>query len=396
MYNCLDVNRSQFDRLALNSMAESNKTSRREFLTGDQCVAGARKAVDDASEQDSVEQTDDYLFRMSRRAMACDFELLLNAGQYPQAAQAAFKALDLIDELESQLTVYRETSEVSRINQSAFDQAVIVEPRLYDLLKQAAAIHAATNGAYDISAGALSKLWGFYKRDGRMPTDREVQECLAKVGMQRIRFDDANHSVQFAVPGLEINLGSIGKGYALDRVTEVIEAEGIHDLLIHGGHSSIVARGDHGISAERASADGPTAGWWIGLRHPLLPKRRIIELRLKNNAVGTSGGGTQFFVHEGRRYSHILDPRTGRPVEGTLSVSVLAPTGAEADALATAFFVMGKDATIDYCRTHETVAAVIASPLSGSSRCEIAIYGIGERDLRIAEDDSILIQKIEQ
>jgi thiamine biosynthesis lipoprotein len=377
-------------------MAESNKTSRREFLTGDQRGSGARQAVDMASELDAVEQADDYLFRMSRRAMACHFELLLNAGQYPQAAEAAFKALDLIDELESQLTVYRETSEVSRINQTAFDQAVIVEPRLYDLLKQAAAIHAATNGAYDISAGALSKLWGFYKRDGRMPADSEVQECLATVGMQHIRFDDANRSLQFDVRGLEINLGSIGKGYALDRVTEVIEAEGVHDLLIHGGHSSVVARGNHGIAARRDSETSPTTGWWIGLRHPLLPKRRIIELRLQNNAVGTSGGGTQFFVHEGRRYSHILDPRNGRPVEGTLSVSVLAPTGAEADALATAFFVMGKDAAIDYCRKHEGVAAVIASPLSGSSRCEIAICGIGEDDLRIAADDSIAIRKIDR
>src|SRR6185436_15449801 len=102
------------------------------------------------------------------------------------------------------------------------------------------------------------------------------------------RFDDANRSIQFAKPGIEINLGSIGKGYALDRVAEVISAEGVNDYLIHGGHSSIVSRGDHGNSAERVSAGSPTEGWWIGLRHPLLPKRRTIELRLKNCAIGTS------------------------------------------------------------------------------------------------------------
>ena len=124
------------------SMADSNKTSRRVFLSGDPRAVIAQHIADGPSESDAAGQADDYLFRMSRRAMACDFELLLNAGQYPQAAEAAFKALDLIDELESQLTVYRETSEVSRINQTAKKSPIAVEPRLYALLKEAAKIHA--------------------------------------------------------------------------------------------------------------------------------------------------------------------------------------------------------------------------------------------------------------
>src|SRR5262249_4156409 len=138
--------------------------------------------------------------------------------------------------------------------------------------------------------------------------------------------------------GVEINLGSIGKGYALDRMAELLVAEGIENFLIHGGNSSVLGRGvgqESGVrSQELEETERETRGWWVGLRHPLVPERRIGEICLRDRALGTSGSGTQFFVHEGKRYGHILDPRTGRPAEGTLSTTVAAPTGAEADALA--------------------------------------------------------------
>jgi FAD:protein FMN transferase len=382
-------------------MLNSDKSSRRAFLRGESSGDQAFGNVDNPDVAENGEsayvEDDAYLFQMARRAMACDFELLLNVGQYPQGADTAFEALNLVEELESQLTVYRDTSEVSQLNRTAHLKPVIVEQRLFELLQLAAAIHEETRGAYDICTGALSKLWGFYNRAGRLPSETEIAEALDRVGMLHLKLDAENHAVQFNRAGLEINLGSIGKGYALDRAAEMLHAAGVDDYLIHGGHSSIVARGSRGSGVSASTnCDSAIGGWWIGLRHPLLPKLRIIEVRLCNAAIGTSGGGTQFFVHEGRGYSHILDPRTGRPAEGTLSVSVVAPTGAEADALATAFFVMGKEATIEYCRTHSGIAALIASPIAGSSRCEIAIYGVRETDIRISADDSILIQKIER
>src|SRR5262249_6459055 len=145
--------------------------------------------------------------------------------------------------------------------------------------------------------------------------------------------------VSFQAPGIEINLGSIGKGYALDRMSEMLTDSGIENFLLHGGNSSVLARG-----TQRDTS------WQIGLRHPLDPQRRIGEISLRNRALGTSASGTQFCEYEGRRYGHILDPRTGQPTQGTLSATIAAPSGAEADALATAFYVMGAEAAIGYCR----------------------------------------------
>jgi thiamine biosynthesis lipoprotein len=344
-----------------------------------------------------------YLLRIGRRAMACEFEVLLNARQYPQGMEAAVAALDLVDELEAQLTVYRDSSEISRLNQSAHMAPVEVESRLFDLLAKAAQIHDETGGAYDITSGPLSKAWGFYRRAGRMPSDHELAETMQRIGMQHLQFDAERLTVAFDRPGVEINLGSIGKGYALDRAADSLSASGIANFLLHGGNSSVLARGSSASPQaepkpkdEEAVVNAPnTDGWWIGLRHPLLPRRRIGEIRLRDGAVGTSGSGTQFFVHEGRRYGHILDPRTGRPAEGTLSTTVVAGTGAEADALATAFYVLGAAASIDFCRQHPGVSAVIMSPLVGSSRVELILVGIDDDDLKIYAEESISIRPVE-
>jgi thiamine biosynthesis lipoprotein len=179
-----------------------------------------------------------------------------------------------------------------------------------------------------------------------------AREC---VGNQYVQLDQAAQSVRFARPGLEINLGSIGKGYALDRAAELLEQQGVHDFLLHGGSSSVLARGSH-------AADGEGSGWSVGVRNPLRPQLRLGQLKLDNRALATSGSGTQFFVHEGQRYGHILDPRSGWPARGVLSVSTLASTAAEADALSTAFYVMGPEAAAAYCQTHPEIGFVMICP----------------------------------
>jgi FAD:protein FMN transferase len=356
----------------------SRKSNRRSFLQGRSAVEALADAAatipddDDKTSPVTVALPQSYRLRIGRRAMACEFEVLLNAGQYSDGAQLAVAALDLVEQLEDQLTVFRPHSEVSRLNGAAFDQEVEVEPRLFGLLRLAKELHARTAGAYDITSGPLSKTWGFYRRAGKVPSDDDLAATMAKVGSQHLLLNESRQTVRFLKPGMEINLGSIGKGYALDRCAELLEAGGVADFVIHGGQSSVLARGSRGL-------DG-SDGWWVGLRNPLRPMEQLGEIRLRNRALGTSGTGTQFFYHEGRRYGHILDPRTGRPGEGMLSTTVIAPTGAEADALSTAFFVMGVDTALAYCQAHDQLSAVLIAAGRKSGSLDVHTFCLQEGD----------------
>ncbi len=317
-----------------------------------------------------------YLLRIGRRAMACEFEVLLPAGPERNGTQQAVAALDLVDRLESQMTVYRDSSEISQINRTAFERDVEVEPRLFDLLRLAADIHRRTGGAYDITSGPLSKVWGFYRRAGRMPDDADLAAAMSHVGSQRLQFNPDRRTIRFTITGMELNLGSIGKGYALDRCCELLEAGGASDFLIHGGQSSLLARGSRSPMGDE--------GWWIGVRDPLRPGSRLGQIRLCNRALGTSGTGAQFFYHVGRRYGHILDPRTGRPTEGVLSSSVLAPSAAEADALSTAFYVLGPTAALDYCRRYGSaggsLSALLIVPGERPGTAEVITHNLDPAD----------------
>jgi thiamine biosynthesis lipoprotein len=290
------------------------------------------------------------LLRMERRAMATSFEVALPLGT-PRALEMGEAAFQLIDALEDQLTVYRDTSEVSRLNRFAPQRPVPVEEGLFRLLQLAARITEETGGAYDISAGALIKAWGFFRGPKRLPSDREREQARARVGMRHVVLRPESRSVRYLRPGLEINLGSIGKGYALDRVAELLQKDWkTPAALLHGGHSSVYAKGN---------PHGDERGWPVGLRHPWDRERRLGLFRLRDRTLGTSAATFKHLEHEGRKLGHILDPRTGWPAEGMASVSVVAPTGAEADALSTAFFVGGVEVACRYCEQHPEVGAVL-------------------------------------
>ncbi|HKD37545.1 MAG TPA: FAD:protein FMN transferase, partial [Pirellulales bacterium] len=149
-------------------------------------------SADSAQESPALESIEpaSYVIRVGRRAMACEFEVLLNAGQYTDGAEAAVAALDLVDQLEEQLTVYRDTSEVSRLNRTAAGHEVDVEPRLFELLRFACELNRRTNGAYDITSGPLSKVWGFFRRAGQIPSDTDLSDALRHVGSQYLALDE--------------------------------------------------------------------------------------------------------------------------------------------------------------------------------------------------------------
>jgi thiamine biosynthesis lipoprotein len=306
--------------------------------------------------------------------------VLLNAGQYPNGSAAALEALDLVDRLESQMTVYRPDSEISELNARAFDQAVEVEPKLFRVLERGIELYRDTRGAYDLTAGPLSRVWGFYRRAGRVPSDDELAEAMSRVGADRLDVDCERRSVRFLAPGMEINLGSIGKGYALDRCAELMADNGIQHYLLHGGQSSVLARGSRGHFSPDVAAS--SEGWWIGVRHPERPQQRLVEVRVFNRALATSGSAVQFFLYDGKRYGHILDPRSGQPAEGTRSATVLAPTAAEADAISTACYVMGRDAALDFCRQRPEIGLIIVSPGLKSGSIQVDTLNIADHDLR--------------
>jgi thiamine biosynthesis lipoprotein len=290
------------------------------------------------------------LLCLSHRAMATTFELLLPFGTR-EARELAADAFDLIDALEAQLTVYRDSSEVSRLNRLAPAVDVPVEERLFGLLQLAARIHQESDGAFDVTAGALIKAWGFYRGPRRVPSDAELRDALARTGMRHVELREENRRVRFRQAGLEINLGSIGKGYALDRVAERLAGSWNFDAgLLHGGHSSVYAKG--------VPANDPR-GWSVGLSHPWQPGRRLAVVYLKDQGLGTSAATFRWLEHQGRKLGHILDPRSGWPAEGVASATVVAPSAAEADALATAFYIQGAEAARRYCAAHPGVGAIL-------------------------------------
>jgi FAD:protein FMN transferase len=290
------------------------------------------------------------LLRLSRRAMATNFEIVLPFNSKAALAHGEI-AFNLLDQLEDQLTVYRDHSEVCRLNRTAFAAPVPVERGLFELLSQAARITEETDGAFDVTAGALIKAWGFFRGPRRVPSDAERAAALDRVGMQWVELDAARQSVGFRRPGVEINLGAIGKGFALDRVGEYLTGTGkFPAVLLHGGHSSVYARG---------RPDGDPRGWRVGISHPWQSERRLAEVWLRDRSLATSAATFQNLEHHAKKLGHILDPRSGWPAEGIASASVLAPTGAEADALSTAFYVGGVELARRYCAAHPEVSALL-------------------------------------
>jgi thiamine biosynthesis lipoprotein len=328
--------------------------NRRDFLDPRRLAQTAGPIVNaldvDAPSEPAAETEAAVHLRFARRAMATTFEVILPFGT-PEAHLAALDALDEIDRLEDQLSVYRERSEVSQLNARAARHTVTVERGLFELLTIAKRLHEETGGAFDIAVGALIKAWGFFRRQGRAPGEAERTDVRRRIGMQHVRLDAERQTVAFARQGLVINLGSIGKGYALDRAAAILcEQHGVRDFVVHGGHSSVLARGSEGPG---------TGGWAIGVCDPERPECRRASLRLRDRGLATSAITHQHFVHEGKKLGHLLDPRTAWPAEGVLSATATAPTAAEADALATAFFILGTAATEAYCVSHPDIGALL-------------------------------------
>jgi thiamine biosynthesis lipoprotein len=225
------------------------------------------------------------------------------------------------------------------------------------LLDRCRDLHRDTGGAFDITSTPLSRCWGFLQREGRIPSAEAIAAARARVGFDRVALDRVRCTTRFEHPGIELNLGAIGKGYALDCVAVEMRRTGVTDALLSAGRSSLLAIGggargwDVEVVSARATQDGAP--------------RPLARLRLRDVALGTSGAGEQFVIADGTRYGHVIDPRTGWPASGVLSASVVTSSAADADALSTAFLVGGVELAESYCADHPGVLALV-TPDDGS------------------------------
>jgi FAD:protein FMN transferase len=287
----------------------------------------------------------DTWIRVHRSIMACRFEIVL-AGTDPQHVPAAQNALDEADRLEALMTVFRDTSALAEINRHAHAGPVTVDPELFDLLELSAELHRGTDGAFDITSTPLSRCWGFLHRQGRLPSPDEIERARESVGMHDVVLDHDRRTVHLTRPRAELNLGAIGKGFALDRMAAGLADRNVARALLSAGHSSVLAMGDGAWS------------WPIDLRSTV-HEAALARVHLTAGAMGTSGSGEQYVEVEGVRYGHVIDPRTGWPASGVLSATVVMKSAACADALSTAFLIGGLDLARRYCDGRDDVLAIV-------------------------------------
>lgn len=304
----------------------------------------------------------DHWIRLHRTAMACRFEVALS-GEHARHLADAREALNEADHVEAALTVFRETSDLMRVNRLAGDGPVAVGAPLFDLLCHCRDLFAATDGAFDVTSTPLSRCWGFLRREGRLPSidDDEIDRARARVGMHEVELEPIGRTVRFRRPGMELNLGAYGKGYALDRMARLLRRRGVRHALLSAGGSSVRAMGGDRSTLLRtvSSSKGERSGWQVDLHSKQVRRDTLARVTLRDAALCTSGAGEQFVEIDGRRYGHVIDPRTGWPARGVLSATVVADTAAEADALSTALLVGGAELAERVCAARPQTLAVL-------------------------------------
>ena len=263
--------------------------------------------------------------------MGTTFTIYLYAPNQEKADEEFEASFDEIERIEEALSNYRPSSELSRINRLAATTAVTTDPEVFKLLQASFDYSRRSDGAFDITVGPLMRAWGFFKHSGHYPTRTQLSHARWSVGWNKVKLDAAQRTVKFDVPGMELDMGGIGKGYAVDRVVDVLRDAGVKAALVDAGSSTLYALG----------APPGKDGWKVIVPRPADRSHAISEVVLRDNSLSTSGSYEKFFRLNGKTYCHIMDPRTGEPVQGMLQTTVIAPTGTETDALSTTMFVMG-------------------------------------------------------
>ena len=262
-------------------------------------------------------------------------QIPVSADQEEAVARAAIdKALKEVARIEGVFSVYKDDSDVSRINRSKPVEAIPISDEVFGLIEKSIDCSKKTNGAFDITVKPLVDLWRAAGAKKRLPSDGEIAAALKKVGSQYILLDKAKGTITFQKEGMALDFGGIAKGYATDRAVAVLKECGVKNALVSSG-------GDMYCLGMKTTKEM----WKVGIQHPRDARKVFAALRLKDKAIDTSGDYEKYFILHGKRYSHIIDPRTGYPIgDNVVSATVVADDAASADMFATALCVLGNDA----------------------------------------------------
>ena len=289
---------------------------------------------------------DASLFRQSRILMGTSVEVTVSQVDSKAAEEAIEAAFQEVERINRLMSHYRPDSEVSQITHHAGKKEVRVSPENLEVIERALYFSRLSDGAFDITIGPVFRLWNF--REGKIPDRETLRDQLKRVDYRKIKADRSRSTVYLADPRMELDLGAIAKGYAVDRACGVLQKRGVENFLVNAG-------GDLKVGGEKEKG----VPWTIGVQHPRLPSEIIGKLQPKNSGVATSGDYEKSFVKDGERYHHILVPSTGMPARECQSVTILAPSAMDADALATAVFVLGPKKGVALVEKMPAVHAII-------------------------------------
>ena len=280
--------------------------------------------------------------------MGSNFDITVVANDKAQAQAYIDTAVDEIYRIEKLISSWKPTSQTSEINRNAGIKPVKVDAELFNLIKRSKAISQLTDGAFDISFAAIEKLFSFDGQETTWPSKSLIKSSVEKIGYQNIILDEDAQTVFLKEKGMRIGFGAIGKGYAADKAKALLQSKGVEAGIIN-------ASGD--MNAWGTQPDG--SAWKIAITNPMDKSKNYGLFDLNRQAVVTSGNYEKFILVDGERYAHIIDPRTGMPTKGILSVTVFAPKAELADALATSIFVMGDDVGINLINQLPDIEAII-------------------------------------
>jgi len=281
--------------------------------------------------------------------------LTLVTNDSASVAGLAYETLKVFHHVDSLMSNWTDVSEVARINRMAAPYEINVHPEVADVIGFAQQVARESDGAFDITIEPLVRLWGFLGGTPGVPTQDEIDATLERVGQDKIRFNAEDRSIHFVRDGVAIDLGGIAKGYSVDRAAELLRKASVTEALIDLTGNMVAL----GSAAHR---DDSAEGWLLGIRDPSGDLPYIGRVLVKNAAIATSGDYEQFVDSDGRRYGHILDPRSGWSAHGLTSVTVVTERATVADAWATALFVLGPEKARRVASERDDLSVILVEP----------------------------------
>jgi thiamine biosynthesis lipoprotein len=287
-------------------------------------------------------------YKRTLKLMGSRFDITVVAKDSSEANSHIDMAIAEISRIEKLISSWDPNSQTSEINANAGMKAVKVDKELFNLIKRSLGISKLTDGAFDISYASMDRIWKFDGSMTEMPSEADIKASVSKVGYQNIELDETNSAVYLKLKGMKIGFGAIGKGYAADKAKSLLIENGVESGIIN-------ASGDMTTWGKQTNGDE----WKVAITNPLNKNKAFALLPITDGAVVTSGNYEKYVNFNGKRYTHIIDPRTGYPSTGIISVTVFAPKGELADALSTSVFVMGKDVGLNRINQLPNIECII-------------------------------------